>query len=149
MPAALPLRSGISGGLNERLGTRATSHHGNSRMHPFTRRTAAAASRLFLLPVAFAAALMTLASCDSNKESADSRFAAIYTAEWKWRQEQFPDDEDSQGPIQDHLPKVDPDTQESRLRMWRDTLAKLDTIPREELSPAERLNYDVYRPQIQ
>ena len=118
-------------------------------MHPFTRRTAAAASRLFLLPVAFAAALMTLASCDSNKESADSRFAAIYTAEWKWRQEQFPDDEDSQGPIQDHLPKVDPDTQESRLRMWRDTLAKLDTIPREELSPAERLNYDVYRPQIQ
>jgi uncharacterized protein (DUF885 family) len=117
-------------------------------MHPSTRRTAAAVSRLFFLPVTLAAALMTLASCGANKESADSRFAAIYTAEWKWRREQFPDDEDSQGPIQEHLPKVDPETQESRLRMWTDTLAKLDAIPREELSPAERLNYDVYRPQI-
>jgi uncharacterized protein (DUF885 family) len=101
----------------------------------------------------FAAAALaivsTIASCTSKKETADSRFAALYTAEWKWRQEQFPDDEDSQKPIQDHLPKVDPDTQQMRLKMWQDTLAKLDSIPRAELSAAERVNYDVYRPQLE
>jgi uncharacterized protein (DUF885 family) len=96
-----------------------------------------------------AASLMTLASCTSKNDTADARFAAVYTAEWKWRQEQFPDNEDSQKPIQDHLPQVDPDTQQMRLRMWRDTLAKLDAIPRDELSAPERVNYDVYRPQIE
>jgi uncharacterized protein (DUF885 family) len=98
--------------------------------------------------IALSASLVTLASC-SKKETADERFAAIYTAEWKWREEQFPDDEDSQKPIQDHLPKADPESQQARLKMWQDTLAKLDTIKREELSPAERVNYDVYRPQIE
>ncbi len=98
---------------------------------------------------ALAASFMTLASCNSNKETADARLAAIYTAEWKWRQEQFPDDEDSQKPVQDHLPRVDPDTQQMRLRMWQETLAKLDSIRRDELSAPERLNYDVYRPQIE
>ncbi len=63
--------------------------------------------------------------------------------------EQFPDNEDSEKPIQDHLPKVDPATQEMRLRTWQDVLRKLDAIPRAELSPAEQLNYDVYRPQIE
>ena len=92
---------------------------------------------------------MTLVSCTSKRETADSRLAAIYTAEWKWRQEQFPDDEDAQKPIQDHLPGVDPDTQRARLEKWQHTLAELDSIPRDELSPAERLNYDVYRPQIE
>ena len=99
--------------------------------------------------VALAASFMTLASCNSNKETADARLAAIYTAEWTWRQEQFPDDEDSQKPVQDHLPRVDPDTQQMRLRMWQETLAKLDSIRRDELSAPERLNYDVYRPQIE
>jgi len=94
------------------------------------------------------ASFLSFASC-TKKETADSRFAAIYTAEGKWRQEQFPDDEDSQKPIQDHLPKADPDTQQTRLRMWQDTLAKLNSIPREQLSPAEQVNYDVYRPQIE
>jgi uncharacterized protein (DUF885 family) len=108
-------------------------------MHPYHARLAGT----------LAASLMTLASCTSKNDTADARFAAVYTAEWKWRQEQFPDNEDSQKPIQDHLPKVDPDTQQMRLRMWRDTLAKLDSIPRDELSAPERVNYDVYRPQIE
>ena len=85
----------------------------------------------------------------SRAGDADARLQAIYTAEWHWRDEQFPDNEDAQKPIQDHLPKVDPDTQAMRLRTWQDTLRKLDSIPRAELSAAERLNYDVYRPQIE
>ncbi len=94
---------------------------------------------------------MTLAisACTSKTDSADARFRAIYTAEWKWRDEQFPDSEDEQRPIQDHLPKVDPASQAMRLRTWQDTLQKLDSIPLAELSPAERINYEVYRPQIE
>ncbi len=79
----------------------------------------------------------------------DARFEAIYTAEWKWRDEQFPDGENATKPIPDHLPKMDPASQAMRLRTWQDVLRKLDSIPRAKLSAAEQLNYDVYRPQIQ
>ena len=81
--------------------------------------------------------------------TADARLQAIYTAEWKWRMDQFADNEDSQRPIADHLPKVDPAAQEARLRYWEDVLRKLDAIDRAELSDRERINYDVYHPQIQ
>jgi len=92
--------------------------------------------------------LLVLSACDKTP-SADARLKAIYSAEWKWREDQFPDDEDAQKPIQDHLPKVDPDTQNMRLAKWQDTLAQLDAIPHGELSPAEQLNFAVYRPQIE
>src|SRR5271156_4225873 len=106
-------------------------------------------------PRAWAAAHVLLASslllggCTSKTQSADSRLKAIYSAEWKWRDQQFPDSEDSQKPIQDHLPKVDPATQAMRLRTWEEVLHKLETIPRADLSPAEQLNFAVYRPQIE
>jgi uncharacterized protein (DUF885 family) len=89
-------------------------------------------------------------SCNTSKANdADARFQAIYTSEWKWREEQISDGEDSQKPVLDHLPKVDPASQAMRLRMWQDVLEKLNSIPRSELSPAEQLNFDVYRPQIE
>jgi uncharacterized protein (DUF885 family) len=91
------------------------------------------------------------ASQESNakQHDADARLKAIYTAEWKWREEQFADDEDAQKPISDHLPRVDPAAQEARLRYWEEVLRKLDQIPRAELSAPERINFDIYRPQIQ
>jgi len=113
-------------------------------MHSLPERALAAA-----LATALWMSLLLLGACTSKSGAADSRLAAIYTSEWKWREQQFPDDEDAQKPIQDHLPKVDPATQAMRLARWEDTLAKLDSIPLAELSPAERLNYDVYRPQIE
>src|SRR5579863_932978 len=82
-------------------------------------------------------------------DAADARLASIYTAEWKWREQQLPDNEDTRRPIQDHLPKTDPASQALRLRMWLDVLRKLDAIPVAELSPAEQLNYAIYRPQIE
>ena len=85
----------------------------------------------------------------ANPPSADARLQAIYTAEWTWREQQFPDNEDAQKPIQDHLPKVDPATQELRLRKWQSVLEALDSIPQAALSPAERQNYAIYRPQIE
>jgi uncharacterized protein (DUF885 family) len=86
---------------------------------------------------------------ETRQNPADSRLQAIYSAEWKWREDQFADDEDAQKPISDHLPKVDPASQEARLRYWEDVLHKLDAIARAELSPREQINYDIYRPQIQ
>jgi len=104
-----------------------------------------------LSPWALAAAcVMALASSACTKPpSADTRLQTIYADEWKWREEQFPDNEDAQKPIQDHLPKVDPASQAMRLRTWQDVLQKLDAIKRAELAPAEQINFDVYRPQIQ
>ena len=39
--------------------------------------------------------VMGVSGCQGHKEDANSRFEALYTTEWKWRQEQFADDEDS------------------------------------------------------
>jgi uncharacterized protein (DUF885 family) len=99
--------------------------------------------------LAIACVLSLAASACTRAPSADSRLQAIYTEEWKWREEQFPDNEDEQRPIQDHLPKVDPASQTMRMRKWQDVLQQIDTVPRAELSLPEQLNFDVYRPQIQ
>jgi uncharacterized protein (DUF885 family) len=96
-----------------------------------------------------AACIMALASACTQAPSADARLQAIYADEWKWREQQFPDNEDAQKTIQDHLPKVDPDSQAMRLHKWQEVLQKLDAVPRAALSPAEQLNFDIYRPQIQ
>ena len=61
----------------------------------------------------------------------------------------FPGSKESTKPVPDRLPKVDPATQEMRLRYWQDVLHKLDDIPRAQLSPEEQINYDVYRPEIE
>jgi uncharacterized protein (DUF885 family) len=84
----------------------------------------------------------------SKNMTADARLREIYSTEWKWRQDQFPDDEDSQRPIADHLPRVDPEAQQMRLEYWRKVLHELEGIDRTQLSGVERLNYDVYVPQI-
>jgi uncharacterized protein (DUF885 family) len=92
---------------------------------------------------------IAVCGCQPKQEDADTRLRALYSTEWKWREEQFADDEDSQRPIADHLPRVDAAAQEARLKYWEDLLSKLDTIPRAQLSPQEQINYDIYRPQIQ
>jgi uncharacterized protein (DUF885 family) len=97
----------------------------------------------------FAAVVLLTACGPSAKHDADTQLRAIYTQEWQWRMEQLPDDEDSQRPIADHLPRVDPQAQALRLAYWEDVLRRLQAIRRGDLSPAEQLNYDVYRPQIE
>ena len=81
--------------------------------------------------------------------SADDRFKALYTAEWKWREDQFASGEDNVREIVDHLPKVDPATQEMRLHHWQDVLNQLQAIPHAKLSAANQVNYDVYKPQLE
>jgi uncharacterized protein (DUF885 family) len=85
----------------------------------------------------------------SKPVTADAQLRSLYTTEWQWRQDQFPDDEDSQRPIADHLPRVDPEAQQMRLRYWQDVLHQLQGIDRKQLPAAELLNYEIYFPQIQ
>jgi hypothetical protein len=75
-------------------------------------------ARAIMLAVMMASA----AGCSqtSKRHDADAELKAIYTAEWTWREAQFPDDEDSQKPIADHLPDVGPAAQEARLKYWLD-----------------------------
>ena len=95
------------------------------------------------------AAALSCVPCLAKAQSADERLRAIYTEEWKWRLEQFPGLEGVVKPVPDRLPRVDPATQEMRLRYWQDVLHKLDDVPRAQLSPEEQINYDVYRPEIE
>ncbi|HZO21803.1 MAG TPA: DUF885 family protein [Steroidobacteraceae bacterium] len=90
-----------------------------------------------------------LSACRSGRNEADERLRSLYTTEWKWREQQLADGEDAQKPVVDHLPRVDPAAQLTRLRYWEAVLAKLDGIRPAQLSPRERLNYEVYRPQIE
>src|SRR5215469_18006153 len=93
---------------------------------------------------------LALSGCskEGRQQAADQRLRDIYTSEWQWRMEQLPENEDGTRPIADHLPKVDPATEEMRLKYWEDTLRKVDAIPRDSLSPKERLNDDIYRAQL-
>src|SRR6476646_2485156 len=99
--------------------------------------------------VLLGAAVMWCVPFFAKAESADARLQAIYTDEWKWRLEQFPGLEGVTKPVPDRLPKMDPQTQEMRLKHWEDVLHKLDDVPRAQLSPEEQINYDVYRPEIE
>lgn len=106
-----------------------------------------ACARTVLLLVALTVPAALAAPVLAN--DADARLQSLYTTEWQWRQDELPDDEDSQKPLQNHLPKVDPASQAMRLRTWEAVLRRVDAIPRGDLSADEQLNYDIYRPQIE
>ncbi len=99
--------------------------------------------------VMISAPLASAAPGGSGTASADGKFKALYSAEWQWREAQFADGEDGGSKVQDHLPRVDAAAQAERTRYWQDVLRKLDGIPRKQLSAAQQINLDVYRPQIE
>lgn len=82
-------------------------------------------------------------------QSADAQFEAIYTKEWNWRKAQFAEGDDDTAPVADHLPKVDPKTQDMRLHYWQGVMKALDGVPYDALSAKQKVNFDVYKPQIQ
>jgi len=102
-----------------------------------------------LLLLALPAALAGGCSQEVRQHAADERFRAIYEAEWRWRKEQLPGGEDSNLPLADHLPKVDPASEGERRKYWEETLAKVNALARADLSAAEQVNYDIYRAQLQ
>ena len=72
--------------------------------------------------------------------SADARLRALYTEEWNWRQQEL-----GRGAAGDRFPRVDAASQQARLAYWTRTLATLDTIPFDQLSPEEQINAQIFR----
>jgi uncharacterized protein (DUF885 family) len=101
-----------------------------------------------LFTLALLAALVGGCSQQWRQQVADAQLRDIYSSEWKWRTEQQADDENGTRPVADHLPKVDPATQQTRLTHWEDVQRRLARIDRPALSAPEQLNYDIYREQI-
>ncbi|HEX8644942.1 MAG TPA: DUF885 family protein [Allosphingosinicella sp.] len=97
------------------------------------------------LPVA---AIVLAAAVQPMPDAAEARFKALYEREWRWRQSQEGGGEDEQR-VRPRLPDVTPRTQEARLRYWEQVLAELARIDRGALPPDRRLDYDVYRYQIE
>jgi len=77
--------------------------------------------------------------------SADERLRALYTAEWEWRQQELVMGGRGSGSVPDRFPRVDAASQQARLAYWTRTLAALDSIPMDQLSPEERINAQVFR----
>jgi uncharacterized protein (DUF885 family) len=95
-------------------------------------------------------ALAALAQAAGAATPADARFQALYQQEWKWRiAQRLADDDDLPEGRRPELPRVDAATQEARRRYWEDVLKRLSAIDPAALSKEERINYAVYRAQIQ
>ncbi|SHE45850.1 DUF885 domain-containing protein [Thermomonas hydrothermalis] len=97
--------------------------------------------------------LLALAQTSPHPAEMDARLRQLYESEWQWRQQQlavWDEDNDAQaGVAQTRLPDVSPKAQAARLAYLEQLLAQLDQIDVQALSPAEQLNYAVYRPQIE
>jgi uncharacterized protein (DUF885 family) len=104
-----------------------------------------------VLIASLAVALSMLAQPGASAAASPSpsqQLKAIYTTEWTWRvAETLERNEDDQG-IRAALPRVDAAAQARRLAYWQGVLAKLDAIAPARLTPAERIDYAVYRAQI-
>ena len=108
-----------------------------------------------LAPVASPAASVATPPAQSTvaENPTDLAFKAIYEAEWQWRIAQAPSwDEDSDNtdrPPARQLADVGADAQAKRLAYLDGVLKKLDGIDASSLSPTNRINLAVYRPQLQ
>jgi uncharacterized protein (DUF885 family) len=93
------------------------------------------------------AAPTTLAS--QATASADAHFRTIYTTEWAWRTGQagISTSGESQ-PNEGRLDNVDATRQQQRLDYWQNMLRQLDGVDVARLSPANQVNYAIYREQI-
>ncbi|MDO4709167.1 MAG: DUF885 family protein [Pseudomonadota bacterium] len=111
----------------------------------------ASALALALAALACPATSHAQAPAASTQANEDARFQAIYQREWAWRQQQegHAAEEDSNASRITSLPDVSPAAQARRLKMWQSVLRELDGIDPARLSHAERINYRVYRPQIE
>ncbi len=79
----------------------------------------------------------------------DGRLRVIYTAEDAWRKAQRgAGDPDHPDAILAQLPSVDAATQQADLAHWQGVLRQVDALRPAALSPAERVNYQVFRAQL-
>ena len=97
---------------------------------------------LLLLPVP--------AATQRDASSADARLRALYTEEWNGRRQEMAriSDQPGEAGASNRFPRVDAASQQARLAYWTKTLATLDGIPLDELSPEEKVNAQVFRASI-
>ena len=94
-------------------------------------------------------AVMMLATPMWAAQDADARFKQIYTTEWAWRTGQAGVSASGESqPNNGRLDDVDAASQQQRLDYWQHVAKQLDGIDVAQLSPANRINYAVYRDQI-
>ncbi|HEU0067101.1 MAG TPA: DUF885 family protein [Sphingomonas sp.] len=92
-------------------------------------------------------ALLLTAAAPPPTARGDAAFDRIWRPEWQARvAEGFADGAPDAVPA--HLPDVTPAAHARRAARWRATLAKLDALPMARLSPATRIDAQVYRQQI-
>lgn len=88
------------------------------------------------------------ASARTAEGSADAQFKHIYTTEWAWRTGHPVGADASATPDNGRLDDVDAASQQQRLEYWQRVLNGLDRIDVAALSPADRVNFEVYYAQI-
>ncbi|MBI0475474.1 DUF885 family protein [Sphingomonas sp. MA1305] len=93
-------------------------------------------------------AALLLAAPAAVPGSADARLKALYTQEYDWRRTMLAAGDANPGGEARHLPDVGPAAQAEKLARWTRTAAALAAIRPDDLSPAERTNYLVYKGQI-
>jgi uncharacterized protein (DUF885 family) len=101
------------------------------------------------LALSIAVAVVNSAQAQPQPAAADARLRALYSEEWKWRQQELARDEPGGGGGGvSRFPKVDAASQDARLAYWTKTLTTLDSIPFAELSPEEKVNAQIFRTSI-
>ncbi len=104
-----------------------------------------------LLLAAALSAQLALVSTAAMAGPVDDRFESIYQKEWKWRQADMgmaDEDNDSSGDRRS-LPSVDAASQSARLKVWDDVLRQLDGVDVAKLDTQNRINFAVYRAQVE
>ena len=103
----------------------------------------------FRLLAAIAAALLFSPALAAAPSPTDARFKALSEREWAWREQQMAGNEDDDAPVSPRLPDESLANQQARLTYWTETLRALDKIPAAALSAPVRVDYAVYRAQIE
>jgi uncharacterized protein (DUF885 family) len=104
--------------------------------------------RAFASALPAGALIAVAASPAAGATAASTTFEAIYTAEWAWRDAEYPDEESLKKAIPSTLPDVSAAAQARRLMYWRDVQARLATIDPAALDAEGRINFAVYTNQI-
>ena len=99
---------------------------------------------LGLLPLAHAAP----APASAGVGSTDAQFKHIYSAEWAWRTGHPEAGTSTALPDNGRLDDIGAASQQRRLDYWQHVLKQLDVLDVTKLTPADRVNFEVYHAQI-
>src|SRR5690606_23841255 len=81
---------------------------------------------------------------------ADQALRALYTQEWKWRQQEFQREKiDGRWQASGRMPSIAAEDWERRAGYWKQVLEALDAIAPDALSPQERVNAAVFRSMLE